>query len=173
MVVENELVKIGLNPVSVELGEVVIKEKAIDIDQLELFKKTLVDLGFELLADSKSLLVEKIKNEIIKLIYEEENQSSIKLSNFLEAKIGKDYTYLSNLFSANEGLTIEQFSILQKTERVKELLIYDELTISEIAFFMKYSSASHLSKQFKNTTGLTPTQFKSSEENKRTSIDEL
>lgn len=173
MVVNNELQNLGLHPISVQLGEVVIKEKSIEFDQLQLFKKTLTDLGFELMGNGKSLLIEKIKNEIIKLIYEEENQSVVKLSNYLEVKIGKDYTYLSNLFSVNEGMTIEQYSILQKTERVKELLVYNELTISEIAFYMNYSSVSHLSKQFKKTTGLTPTHFKKSHENSRTPIDEL
>lgn len=172
MVVKSELEKFGLHPLSVELGKIEIaedlsKEKIVDLNI------KLLNLGFLIIDDKKSQLVEKVKNLIVELVHFKDNRFTTNLSDYLVAAIGHDYSYISNLFSTQESNTIEQYYILQKIERVKELLVYDELSLNEIAFQLHYSSASHLSKQFKKVTAMTPTFFKNSEEQKRMSLENL
>ena len=172
MVVKSELEKFGLHPTSVELGQVDIIE-TLNIEKTTQLNDILVKLGFELIDDKKSRVIEKVKNIIIDLIYSKSNLLKINLSETITTTIGQDYSYISSLFSQQENSTIEHYYILQKIERVKELIVYDELSLSEIAFQLYYSSTSHLSKQFKKVTGLTPTDFKNLKEHKRTSIENL
>jgi AraC-like DNA-binding protein len=172
-VVREELQKVKLNVLDVKLGEVKIgfSKKKPDI---KLIKKVLIENGFDLLEDKKAKLVEKIKTVIIELIYTDKlEELNINFSKYIEDNIGKDYHYLSSLFSSVESITIEKFFILQKIERVKELLVYDELTLSEIAYRMGYSSVHHLSNQFKKVTGLTPSYFKTIKKDKRKPIDHI
>ena len=172
MVVKDELIKLKLHPLSLELGEVVIDDE-LNVGQKKSLDSTLRLLGFELIDDKKSRLIEKIKNNIVKLIYYSDKQLKTNFSVFISKELNKDYSYLSNLFTEVEGISIEQYFISQRIEKVKELLMYDELTLSEIAFKLNYSSVSHLSKQFKKVTGLTPSHFKNLKEKKRKPIDEL
>lgn len=173
MAVRNELEKIGVIPVTVELGEVEIKE-GIPLKQIEQLQNRLVSLGFELIDNKKSRVIEKIKNVIIESIQQHNADTpKINYSHLIESKLNKDYTYLTNLFSEVEGTTVEKFIISQKIERVKELLVYDELTLSEIAYTMGYSSVAHLSNQFKKVTGLTPSYFKNIRDKKRKPLDEV
>lgn len=171
MVVKKELEELGLQPVEVELGEVTLA-KELPAAKKEQLNTRLLSLGFELMDDKKSRLVEKIKNEITRQVYGEEDLK-INFSQHIGQLLRHDYNYLSNLFTAVEGTTIEQYFIAQKIERVKELLVYDELSLSEIAVLMNYSSVAHLSRQFKKTTGLTPSYFKQVKVKKRTPIDNL
>jgi AraC-like DNA-binding protein len=159
MVVKDELTKLGLHYTIVELGEADILED-ISAEQQQLFKIALVKSGLELIDDKKSVLIEKIKNVIVELVHYSEEPLSINFSEYLSQKLQHDYTYLANLFSEVQGTTIEHFMIAHKIERVKELLVYDELNLTEIAYQMHYSSVAHLSAQFKKVTGLTPTHFK-------------
>jgi len=172
MAVESEFEKLGLHPVSVELGEVEIQENKIDNIKNDL-KHNLLSLGFDLIDDKKSQTIEKIKNVIIDLVHHQDNDAKHNLSDVLISKLPYDYNYLSNLFSEIEGTTIEKYFIAQKIEKVKELLVYDELTLSEIAFRLNYSSVAYLSNQFKKVTGLTPSHFKRIGENKRKTLDEV
>ena len=142
-------------------------------EQKQKLNQTFLSFGFELIDDKRSRLIEKIKNTIVKLVHYSDEQLKINFSQYISELLHHDYTYLSNLFSEVEGTTIEQYFIAQKIERAKELLTYDELSLSEIAFQLNYSSASHLSKQFKKVTGLTPTHFKQIKEKKRHPIEEL
>ncbi|MFD0794131.1 AraC family transcriptional regulator [Mucilaginibacter litoreus] len=172
MVVKTELEKLGLHPVSVELGEVELSEepaKAI-INQLD---QNLKQLGFEIIDDRKSRIIEQIKNTIVTLTHHSNELPQVNLSDYLAQQLNYDYGYLSNLFSEVEGGTIEKYFISQKIEKVKELMMYDELTLSQIANELGYSSVAHLSAQFKKQTGLTPTFYKSLRENKRRNIEEL
>lgn len=172
MVVKNELEKQGFSPVSVNLGEAEIAEELSDVRKAEL-DGILKEFGFALIDNKKSRLIEKIKNAVIELVYFSEEPLKMNFSDYISEKLNQDYSYLSKLFSEVQGATIEQFLIAQKIERVKELLVYDELSLSEIADKLNYSSVSHLSKQFKKVTGLTPTHFKKIKEEKRTPIDDL
>lgn len=172
MAVESEFEKLGLHPLSVELGEVEIQESKIDNIKNDL-KHNLLSLGFDLIDDKKSQTIEKIKNVIIDLVHHQDNDAKHNLSDVLISKLPYDYNYLSNLFSEIEGTTIEKYFIAQKIEKVKELLVYDELTLSEIAFRLNYSSVAYLSNQFKKVTGLTPSHFKRIGENKRKTLDEV
>lgn len=172
MVVESELRKMDIIPVSVELGEVTLNEELEETTK-EKLTESLRLLGFEIIDDKKSRLIEQIKNLIIELIHHHNSNLKVNLSDYIGNKTHHDYNYLSNLFSEVEGTTIEQYFIAQKTERVKELLIYDELTLSEIAFQLNYSSVAHLSNQFKKVTGLTPSHFKKIKENKRIPLDKV
>ena len=172
MVIKIELIKFGLHPAKVELGSVEIKEALNDKEKTAL-NKILLGLGFLLMNDKKSQLVEKIKNLVVELVHYSEAPLKVNLSNHIADKLHHNYHYLSNLFSEVESTTIEQYFIAQKAERVKELLVYDELSVSEIALQLNYSSASHLSKQFKKATGLTPSHFKQLKEKKRKPIEEL
>lgn len=172
MVVNSELEKFGLHPVSVDLGEVEISDD-INEEEKEALNDVLNQVGFELINDKKSRWIEQIKKAVMELVYREDEQLKTNLSTHISEKLNHDYSYLSNLFSEVQGITIEQYYIAQKIERVKELLVYDELSLSEIADELNYSSVSHLSKQFKKVTGLTPTHFRQVKEKKRRPIDEL
>lgn len=172
MAVKNELEKVGIATEQVELGEVTLKT-APEPMQLEQLRNSLKSLGFELIDDQKSLLIEQIKTQIIELVHYSPGPQPFKLSVLLADKLQHDYTYLSNLFSSVEGQTIEKYHIAQKIERVKELLVYNELTLSEIAYQTGYSSVAHLSAQFKQVTGLTTSAFKELKGHKRTSLDNL
>jgi len=172
MVIESELDKLGLNVKNIKLGEVVLeKEPAPELKKK--LDETLILLGFELIDDKKSRLIEKIKNTIIKLVHHQNNKTKTNLSEILSIELHHDYNYLSNLFSDVESTTIEKYFIAQKIEKVKELLKYDELSLSEIAFRLNYSSVAYLSNQFKKVTGLTPSHFKQVRENKRKSLDQV
>ena len=172
MVVKSELEKLGLKFATVELGEVDLLEE-MTRDQREAFKAAIFRSGLELLDDKKSVLIQKIKNVIIDLVHYSEEPLSVNLSEYLSKKLNHDYTYLANLFSEVTGLTIEKYFIIHKIERVKELLVYNELTLTEIAYKMHYSSVSHISFQFKKITGLTPSHFKKLKEKRRSMLDKL
>lgn len=162
LAVENELKKLNLHPLKIELGEVVLKEdKLSKVQQAEL-SNNLKQLGFELLDDKRKKLIEQIKTLIIQSIHYDKEQPKKNYSAFISENLHHDYSYLSKLFSETEGITIEQFIINQKIEKVKELLVYDEKNLSEIAYETGYSSVAHLSSQFKKVTGFTPTAFKQS-----------
>lgn len=162
----------GWQLLSLELGEVEIKN-TLAAAQLQHFSTELKKIGFELIDTKKTRVIEKIKNSIIELVHYSKSPLKINLSAYLTSKIPYDYTYLSNLFSEVEGTTIEKYFISQKIERVKELLVYNELTLSEIADKVGYSSVAYLSNQFKKVTGLTPSFYKSLKAHKRQNIDNL
>jgi AraC-like DNA-binding protein len=170
--VTEELKKLGLHPVSVELGEAVVEEKSLSDEQYQQLFQALNKIGFEILDDRRSRMIEQIKNLLIDLIHHQDEQPNKKYSDLIAAHLHYEYSYLSGLFSEVEGITIEQFIIHQKIEKAKELLVYDELTLSEIAYKLHYSSVAHLSAQFKKTTGLTPSQFKLIGSHKRKPLDE-
>jgi len=172
MVVKDELIKFGLHPSSVELGEVIVAEELNETQKKQL-NQVLLSFGFGLIDDKKSRIIEKIKNEIVKLVHNLDKQLKTNFSEHISNQLHHDYNYLSNLFSEVEGTTIEQYFIAQKIEKVKELLVYDEFSLSEIAFQINYSSVSHLSKQFKKVTGFTTSYYKQLKERKRTPIEEL
>ncbi|AYM99619.1 helix-turn-helix domain-containing protein [Chryseobacterium sp. 3008163] len=172
MVVQNELDKLDLSAISIKLGEVVF-EKEPTIEEKQNLAEALSVLGFEMIDDKKSRMIEQIKNVIIDLVHHKDNDAKTNLSDILSEKLNHDYNYLSNLFSEVESTTIEKYFIAQKIERVKELLVYDELSLSEIAFQLNYSSVAYLSNQFKKTTGLTPSHFKQIKEDKRKPLDEV
>ncbi len=173
LAVENELKKLRLHPLKVELGEVVIKEDSITNQQLEHLSNGLKQLDFELLDDKRKKTIEQIKTLIIKSIHYSKEQPQKNYSVFIGENLHHDYSYLSKLFSETEGITIEQFIINQKIEKVKELLVYDEKNLSEISFETGYSSVAHLSSQFKKVTGLTPTAFKQSDIRHRKTLDKI
>lgn len=172
MVVRSELEKLDLHPISVELGEVEIQENDIDTKKEDLLIH-LRPLGFDLIDTKKGKIIEKIKNLIIDLVQNKNNEIKINLSEHLSTHLFQDYNSLSNLFSEIEHTTIEKYFINQKIEKVKELLVYDQLSLSEIAHQVNYSSVGYLSNQFKKVTGLTPTAFKNSKENTRKPLDEV
>ena len=172
MVVKDELIKLGFTPQNVILGEAEIKEE-LSKDQKEELNRILNLLGFDLIDDRNSKLIEKIKNLIIHYVRDSDEGSRLKLSSYIESQLHKDYTYLSNLFSGTEGTTIEKYYINQKIERAKELLIYDELTLSEIAYRLGYSSVAYLSNQFRKVTGLPPSHFKKIKAIKRKPLDRV
>jgi len=172
MVVKAELEKLGLFYTTIELGEVEVDD-AISVEQKALLDIALKKSGLELMDSKKSILVEKIKAVIIELVHYREDQIKINLSDYLSEKLNYDYTYLSNLFSEVKGTTIERFYLSHKIEKVKELLVYDELTLTEIADKLHYSSVSHLSNQFKEMTGLTPTHFKILKDKRRGNLDDV
>jgi AraC-like DNA-binding protein len=169
MVVKSELEKLGLHYVSVDLGETEIMEE-ISPEQLTHLSIALKKTGLELMDDKKSILVEKIKTIIIELVHYADEQIKINLSDYLSERLNHNYTYLANLFSEVKGTTIEQFYLAHKIEKVKELLVYDELNLTEIAWKMHYSSVAHLSNQFKKMTGLTPTHFKNLKNKRRSAL---
>ncbi|MBS1487135.1 MAG: helix-turn-helix transcriptional regulator [Bacteroidetes bacterium] len=172
MVVKSELEKMGLHPVSVELGEVDLQEDIIE-EKKQQVAQSLQTLGFELIDDKKSRVIEKIKNTIVKLVHQQDGEMKSNLSDIISTALHHDYNYLSNLFSEVEGTTIEKYFIAQKIEKVKELLVYDELSLSEIALKLNYSSVAYLSNQFKKITGLTPSHFKQIKTQKRKPLDEV
>ncbi|MDR1055770.1 MAG: AraC family transcriptional regulator [Prevotellaceae bacterium] len=172
MVLQYELNRLGLDVKNIKLGEVTL-DKELTSEEKNTLNKVLISLGFEIIDDKKSRIVEKIKNIIIDLVHHQDSATGMNLSNVLSSKLHHDYNYLSNLFSEVAGITIEKYFIAQKIEKVKELLVYDELSLSEIAFRMNYSSVAYLSNQFKKITGLTPTHFKQIKEDKRKLLDEV
>lgn len=172
MVVKAELEKAGITAKSVELGEIEI-EKEPTPAQISKFDLAIKALGFERIDDKKSRIIEKIKNCIVSLIHHSGDNIKTNLSDFISDKLHYDYSYLSNLFSEVEGTTIEKYFIVQRIEKAKELLVYNELSLSEIADRLGYSSAAYLSSQFKKVTGLTPSFYKSLKEHKRQNIDNL
>lgn len=172
MVVKDELARLGLHYKTVELGEVEIFEN-ISSEQRDNLKIALLRSGLELMDDKKSVLIQKIKNVIVELVHYSEEPLFVNFSVYLADKLNHDYTYLANLFSEVQGITIERFIISHKIERVKELLVYNELNLTEIAYLMHYSSVAHLSTQFKKVTGLTPSHFKQLKEKRRSMLDEV
>jgi AraC-like DNA-binding protein len=156
----------------VELGEVDIMEKITE-EQRKQLSVALLDSGLELMDDKRAVLIEKIKNAIVEMVHHSDELIKINFSEYLSEKLNHDYTYLANLFSEVQGTTIEQFIISHKIERIKELIIYDELNITEIAWKMNYSSVAHLSNQFKKVTGLSPSHFKQLKDKRRNPIEEI
>jgi YesN/AraC family two-component response regulator len=172
MAVKDELRKLGLHFIVVDLGEVEIMEN-ITMSQRELLKANLINSGLELMDDKRAMLIEKIKNVIIEMVHHSDEIIKINFSDYLSEKMNHDYTYLSNLFSEVQGTTIEHFIISHKIERIKELIIYGEHNITEIAWKMGYSSVAHLSSQFKKVTGLSPSHFKQLKDKRRSPIEEI
>lgn len=173
MVVRTELEKLNLHPVNIALGEVVIEEKEMNKDQQSKLSDALKDVGFELIDDRRSKLIEQIKTFVIDTVHYKDEQPKKNYSELLSQHLHHDYSHLSNLFSEVEGITIEQYIINQKIEKVKELLMYDELSLSQIALQLGYSSTAHLSAQFKKLTGFTPSQFKQKGRQSRKSLDDV
>ena len=167
MAVKSELDRLGLHHTRVELGETEIMEE-LSPEQRSMLSDSLKNIGLELLEDKKNIMVERIKTIIIELVHFNEDQIKTNLSDYLSEKLNHNYTYLSNLFSEIKGTTIEKFYLANKIERVKELLVYDELNLTEIAWKLHYSSVAHLSNQFKKMTGLTPSHFKNLRNKNRT-----
>lgn len=172
MAIESELQKLGLTAGKIVLGEVVL-DTDLSADQKQHFEKAIAGIGFELIDDKKSRIIEKIKNVIIDLVHYRASDNNANLSTLISQELHQDYNYLSNVFSEVEGTTIEKYFIAQKIEKVKELLVYDELSLSEIAFRLNYSSVAYLSNQFKKVTGLTPSHFRQLKEKKRKPLDEV
>lgn len=173
MVVKDQLDKNGIGYTNIELGEIELLSQP-SAEQLQKFSSDITQLGFEVIEDKTARIVSSIKNAVLEFIRDPSPKSrKLKFSSFLSDKLNKDYNYISNLFSELEGTTIEQYLIHQKIERVKELLVYDELNLSEVAHQLGYSSVQHLSNQFKKVTGLTPTHFKQLGEKKRTALDKI
>jgi AraC-like DNA-binding protein len=171
-VVKEELKKLGLHFIVVDLGEVEILEEITEAQRIQL-KAALLRAGLELMDDKKGILIEKIKNAIIEMVHHTDEIIKIKFSEYLSEKLNHDYTYMANLFSEVQGTTIEQFIIGHKIERIKELIIYGELNMTEIAWKMHYSSVAHLSNQFKKVTGLTPSHFKQLKDKRRNPLEEI
>jgi AraC-like DNA-binding protein len=172
MVVKAELENMGIHPGSVELGEVEL-DRPLSREERQQLADRFQQLGFSLIDDKKSLLIERVKTLIIELVHYQNNAIAINLSDYLKEHLNHDYHYISNLFSEVEGTTIEKYFIAQKIEKVKELLVYDELSLSEIADQLNYSSVAYLSSQFKKVTGFTPSYFRQIRENKRKPLDEI
>ncbi len=170
MMVEEELNALGLRFVVVELGTVEILGH-ISAETRELLKHNLLRSGLELLDNKKSILIEKIKNVIVEMIHYSDTLPKVNYSDYLSAKLGHDYTYLANTFSDVKGITIQQFIIINKIERVKELLLYDELNLTEISYRLHYSSVAHLSNQFKKVTGLTPSYYKQLKQKRKVNLE--
>jgi AraC-like DNA-binding protein len=172
MVVKEELKKMGLHYIVVDLGEVDIMEN-ISLEQRNELKVALLNSGLELMDDKKAILIEKVKNVIIEMVHHSDELPTINYSDYLSEKLNFDYTYISNMFSEVKGITIQQFIIRHKIERIKELIIYDELNMTEIAWKMNYSSVAHLSNQFKKITGLSPSHFKLLKDKRRSPIEDI
>lgn len=172
LVVKSELETFGLHPQSVDLGEAVVSETLSDADKTRLNAR-FRELGFELIDDRKSRIIEQVKNTIIHLIHHSEEQPKMNLSDQLVEQIGLDYSSISNLFTQVEGMTIEHYAITQRIERAKELLVYNEYSLSEIAFQLHYSSASHFTRQFKKVTGFPPSELRKRNMIRRIPIEQL
>ena len=171
--VKNILEEEGLNPENITLGEVTLKEEQLTREQQNALDKKLLSAGFERIDDKKSRLIEKIRNIIIEKVHYSTGHINLNWSDIITETLPYDYKYLSNLFSSVEGITIEQYIIRQKVEKAKELIIYDELNLSEIAFKLGYSSIAHFSSQFKKITGMTPTAFKNLSNPGRKALDNV
>lgn len=172
MAVKQELQKLGLHFVVVDLGEVEVMED-LTSEQRTKLNDGLLNSGLELMDDKRAMLIEKIVNVITEMIHFTDESPKVNYSDYLSEKLGYDYTYMSNVFSEVKGITIQQFIIVNKIERVKEYLIYDELNLTEISYKLHYSSVAHLSNQFKKVTGLTPTKYKQLKDKKRSPIEEI
>ena len=172
LAVKEELRKLGLHFIVVDLGEVEIMED-LSPEQRAQLREDLHQIGLELMEDRKGILIERIKNAIVEMVHHSDENLKTNFSDYLNEKLHYDYTYLANLFSEVQGTTIGQFIIAHKIERIKELITYGELNISEIAWKMNYSSVAHLSNQFKKATGLTPTHFKELKDKRRSPIEEI
>ena len=172
MMVKEELKKLGLHFVVVDLGEVEIIEELTE-SQHDALKAALFNSGLELMDDKRAVLIEKIKNVIVEMVHYTDELPKVNYSDYISEKLNYDYTYLSNLFSEVKGITIQQYIILHKIERVKELILYEELNLTEISYLLQYSSVAHLSNQFKKVTGLTPTQYKLLKNKRRNSIEDI
>jgi AraC-like DNA-binding protein len=172
MVVKDELHNLGLNLVSVDLGMVEISGE-MTLAQRDQLSANLLRSGLELLDDKRAILIDKIKNVIIEMVHYADELPNTNYSEYISQKLGYDYTYLSNMFSEVKGITIQQFIIVHKIEKVKELLLYDELTLTEISYKLQYSSVAHLSNQFKKTTGLSPTFYKQLKQKRKNNLENL
>jgi AraC-like DNA-binding protein len=172
MIVKDELKKLGLHYVILELGTVEVLEDITD-EQRNKLKENLLKSGLELMDDKKAILIDKIKNVIIEMIHYTDELPKKNFSDHISEKLGYDYTYLANIFSEVKGITIQQFVISHKIEKVKELLLYDELNLTEISYKLNYSSVAHLSNQFKKITGLSPSFYKSLKEKRKTNLENL
>src|SRR6218665_2170022 len=172
MVVKEELKKLGIHYVVIDLGMVEVLENITD-GQRDQFKQNLALSGLELLDDKKSILIEKIKNVIVELIHHSEDVPKVNYSEHISSKLNYDYTYLANIFSEVKGITIQQYIILHKIERVKELLLYDELNLTEISYKLHYSSVAHLSNQFKKITGLSPSFYKQLKQKRNGNLENM
>jgi AraC-like DNA-binding protein len=172
LAVKEQLKKLGLHFIVVDLGEVEIMEEMTPAQRRQL-QEGLVPSGLELMDDKKAVLIEKINNVITEMIHHSEELPKVNYSNYISEKLNYDYTYLSNLFSEVKGITIQQFIILHKIERAKELIFYDELNLTEISFKLHYSSVAHLSNQFKKVTGLTPTAYKHLKDKSRIMLEQI
>ncbi len=170
--VKQELERLGLDYSSIELGMVEMRHPLTET-QTKVFKANLAVSGLELLDDKKSILIEKIKNVIIEMIHYSEKVPEVNFSDFLSEKLGYDYTYLSNIFSEVKGITIQHYIIKHKIEKIKELILYDELNLTEIAFRLNYSSLGHLSNQFKKVTGHTPSFYKKIGQKRKSNLENL
>jgi AraC-like DNA-binding protein len=172
MLVKAELEKLRLHYIWVDLGEVELME-TLTAEQLAQLNDELQKSGLSLINDHKSILIEQIKNTIIELVHYTDKQIKINFSDFLSKKLNYDYTYLANLFSENQGISIEHFLLTHRIEKVKELLVYDEMNITEIAYKLHFSSTAHLSNQFKKMTGLTPSGYKHLKLKRRTPLENV
>lgn len=172
MMVQEELKLLGLHEILVDLGMVEIREE-ITKEQREQLKTNLMSSGLELLDDKKAILIEKIKNVIIEMIHYSDELPTTNYSDYISEKLEYDYTYLSNIFSEVKGMTIQQFIIIHKIEKVKELLLYDELNLTEISYMLHYSSVAHLSNQFKKVTGLSPSFYKKLKQKRQENLENL
>ncbi|MBS4061116.1 MAG: AraC family transcriptional regulator [Bacteroidetes bacterium] len=172
MVVKEELKNLGLHYINVDLGEAEIFEN-LNNEQHQKLKENLSRSGLELLDDKKNILIERIKAVIIEMVHYSEELPKINYSDHIAERLNHDYTYLSNTFSEVKGITIQQYIIYHKIERVKELLLYDELTLTEISYRMQYSSVAHLSNQFKKVTGLTPSFYKQLKQKRLGNLENL
>jgi AraC-like DNA-binding protein len=172
MMVKEELKKLGLHYATVDLGTVEILED-ITQEQRDQLKKNLLRSGLELLDDKKSILIEKIKDVIVEMIHYSDELPEVNYSDYISEKLQQDYTYLSNTFSEVKGITIQQFIIIHKIERVKELILYDELNLTEISYKLHYSSVAHLSNQFKKITGLSPSFYKKLKQKRQSNLENL
>ncbi|MBC7627122.1 AraC family transcriptional regulator [Ferruginibacter sp.] len=172
MLVKAECEKIGLHSFTVYLGEVDILEN-ITVEETQQLKLALLKSGLELMDDKKAMLLEKIKTVIVEMVHYTDELPIINFSAYLSEKLNYNYSYLAHLFSETEGMTLEHFIILHKIERVKQLIIYDELSFTEIAWKLHYSSMAHLSYQFRKVTGLTPSLFRSMEDKRRGNLENV
>jgi AraC-like DNA-binding protein len=172
MMVKAELENLGLQYIDVKIGEANIIEN-LNQEQLIKLDNALRKSGLQLMDNKRSILVEKIKTIIIELVHYTEDQIKVNLSDYLQERLNHDYTYLANLFSEVNGITIEKFYLTHKIEKVKELIVYDELNLTEIAYKMHYSSVAHLSNQFKKFTGLTPSHFKNLKNKRRGTLEDV
>ncbi|MBC5620639.1 MULTISPECIES: AraC family transcriptional regulator [Butyricimonas] len=172
LVIKQILKDLQFTPLQVDLGTAVVKEE-LTSDDREVIRKALEEYGFELIDDKRQRIIEQIRTSIIQLVHYEGNLSKLKLSEYLKEKCHYDYSFLSKLFTEMNGISIEKYYIAQKVERIKELLFYDELSISEIADKLQYSSVAHLSTQFRNVTGMSPSEFKRLKEHGREPLDKV